>query len=174
MTANPALLASGYAPSVLVAKAIHRDLSTVHRMIDEGVIVALRDGRNVYVSLASLEHYFRDKENHIMVQEVRTLASQLRRFGEEEKRAVYERLPFPMPTADKRRKGVPRVARRGQRLYACASRDERRRAFFAAYAGKADGRGSVSFRPFAACQAKSRHSWLFADGAGYTRSAAFA
>ena len=57
--ANPVMLRAGYAPSVQVAKAIGKVLSTVHRMVSRGEIRAMRDGNALYIDLTSLEQHFR-------------------------------------------------------------------------------------------------------------------
>ena len=56
---NHLIMRKGYAPAHDVATATTKALSTIHRLADAGAFEVLRDGRALYVKLASAEAYFR-------------------------------------------------------------------------------------------------------------------
>jgi DNA-binding IclR family transcriptional regulator len=68
----------GYAPAAHVAAALEKALSTVHRMVENNIVDGVRDGKSLYVSLASLESHYRLEHNKPMVDAVLALAKRLR------------------------------------------------------------------------------------------------
>lgn len=56
---NIQILKKGYAPAQSVANATGKHLTTIHRWADTGVLESVRDGRVLYVKLASCAAYFR-------------------------------------------------------------------------------------------------------------------
>jgi len=67
---NPIMLQAGYLPAALVARVLHKAVSTIHRMVSSGRVAGVRDGVALYVQGASLEAYFAAQHNHAMVEQV--------------------------------------------------------------------------------------------------------
>ena len=57
---NTIMLDAGYVPAADVARVLHKAVSTVHRMAEEQRIEGTRDGRALYISLASLRDCYAD------------------------------------------------------------------------------------------------------------------
>lgn len=63
---NPLMLEKGLGPAADVARALNKSLSTVHRLVGAGKVVGARDGKALYIDLASAERYFIDAANPVM------------------------------------------------------------------------------------------------------------
>lgn len=55
---NVVMLNAGLAPASVVARALGKNLSTVHRLASGEFVKYTRDGRALYIDLASLEAYY--------------------------------------------------------------------------------------------------------------------
>lgn len=69
--ANPIMIQAGYVPAARVAEVLNKAVSTVHRMVADGRIEGARDGRALYVSVKSLENYFKSSDNAAMIEAIR-------------------------------------------------------------------------------------------------------
>ncbi len=74
---NPILLRDGYAPAGDVARALDKNLSTVHRMLKDGRVAGTKDGAAHYVKLDALMAYFRSEGNDSLAGEVMKLKAAL-------------------------------------------------------------------------------------------------
>jgi len=75
---NAKLLAKGYAPTMDVAQLMEKDRATVKRMVDRGLLRAVKDGPKMrYIDLESLEQYYRSDKNTAMAQAVRAFRTKI-------------------------------------------------------------------------------------------------
>ncbi len=57
---NPIMTAAGYAPAKRVAEVLNKSLQTIHRMVDDGDITGTKEGRVLYVLIASVVSFYAD------------------------------------------------------------------------------------------------------------------
>lgn len=57
---NPIMIAAGYAPAKRVAEVLNKSLQTIHRMAGDGDIVGTKEGRVLYILIASLLTFYAD------------------------------------------------------------------------------------------------------------------
>jgi hypothetical protein len=73
--ANPIITSHGYVPTTVLARALGKTVATMHRMIQDGRFEGIRDGRQLYVKLSSVQHYYKD--NPPMLEIVEELAEDI-------------------------------------------------------------------------------------------------
>jgi hypothetical protein len=56
---NEVMVDAGYLPAAMVAAAIGKALSTVHRMVQSGKLRFVRDGTALYIETQSLNDYYK-------------------------------------------------------------------------------------------------------------------
>jgi len=71
LTPNPIMLKAGFRPAAEVATFIGKAHSTVHRMVTRGDVEGTRDGRALYVRVASLVAYYESTDNAAMAAAVK-------------------------------------------------------------------------------------------------------
>lgn len=82
-THNVIMLRAGFAPAAVVARELDKALSTIHRLVKaEAGVVGQRDGRALYIDLASLIAYYRSEKNDELARTVSALRDRLvREYG---------------------------------------------------------------------------------------------
>ena len=69
-TRNPIMLTRGLAPAAELARRLSKGLTTIHSYVRDEKVRGERDGRMLYVDLASLEKFFRGEDNTAMADAV--------------------------------------------------------------------------------------------------------
>ncbi len=88
---NPLMLAKGFAPAAEVGRALNKSLSTIHRLVNEDRVVGSRDGKALYVDLASLAKHFREDGNVVLAEAAEKLRKTLVAEGGGEKAPASKR-----------------------------------------------------------------------------------
>jgi hypothetical protein len=68
---NTVMLAAGMVPASVVARALGKNLSTIHRLAANDFVNYTRDGRALYIEMTTLAVYY--KGNGPMLERVRAL-----------------------------------------------------------------------------------------------------
>ncbi len=75
---NAAMLRKGYAPAADVAAAMGRNLSTIHRWVNAEEVAFEREGRWLYIDVASVEKSPHVGNNAILKAELKKLRERIR------------------------------------------------------------------------------------------------
>ncbi len=76
-TNNSVMMREGFAPAAVVARTLDKSLSTIHRLVTGGKVKGTRDGKALYIELASLADWYVKERNPTLARAVRALRDKL-------------------------------------------------------------------------------------------------
>lgn len=76
---NRVLVKQGYAPIAIVAEALSKHRTTIHRMALQELFKSQLDGHACYIELSSLKSHYMNQNNKPMVEAIEALAVSLKR-----------------------------------------------------------------------------------------------